>query len=55
MKHLPEVSKEQAIIYNYFPTTWQAVLWRNWGYVSAERIAEALKAEVEDIKKWQSY
>lgn len=51
MNVLPEVSKEQAIIYNYFPTTWQAVLWRNWGYVSVERIAETLKAKVEDIKK----
>lgn len=42
MSVLPEVSEQQAIIYDYFPTTWQAVVWRNWGYVPVERIAEAL-------------
>ncbi len=51
MNYLPEVSKEQAIIYNYFPTTWQAVIWRNWGYVPVERIANALQAKVADVKK----
>lgn len=51
MNVLPEVSKEQAIVYNYFPSTWQAVVWRNWGYVPVARLAKALQAEVETIKK----
>ena len=51
MNILPEVSKKQAIKYDYFPTAWQAVVWRNWGYLPIERIAKALKATVKEIKE----
>ena len=51
MNVLPEVTKEQAIVYDYFPTPWQAVVWRNWGYVPVERIAEALGTSCEKIRE----
>lgn len=51
MSVLPEVSEQQAIIYDYFPTTWQAVVWRNWGYVPVERIAEVLGTSADKIRK----
>lgn len=50
MSILPEVSDIKAIKYEYFPTAWQAVVWRNWGYVSVERIAEALGTRPENIR-----
>ena len=50
MSILPEVSDIKAIKYEYFPTAWQAVVWRNWGYVSVERIAEALGTCPENIR-----
>lgn len=49
MSVLPEVSEQQAIIYDYFPTTWQAVVWRNWGYVPVERIAEVIGTSYERV------
>ena len=51
MSILPKVSEKQAIQYSYFPTTWQAVVWRNWGYVEATRIAEALDTSVGNVKE----
>lgn len=48
---LPEVSEKQAIKYDYFPTAWQAVVWRNWGYLPVERIAKALQTTVDNIKE----
>ena len=51
MNVLPEVSKAKSIEYNYFPTRWQAVVWRNWGYVSVERIAQALGTSSDNIRK----
>lgn len=51
MSRLPEVSDIEAIKYDYFPTTWQAVVWRNWGYIPVERIAKALSASCEEIKE----
>lgn len=51
MSILPEVSDVKAIKYNYFPTPWQAVVWRNWGYVPVERIAEALDTSCEQIRE----
>lgn len=49
MSVLPEVSEQQAIIYDYFPTRWQAVVWRNWGYVPVERIAKVLGTSCERV------
>lgn len=51
MGALPKVSDIQAIRYDYFPTAWQAVIWRNWGYVSVERIAKALDTSCERIRE----
>ena len=51
MSVLPEASNVRAIEYNYFPTPWQAVVWRNWGYVQVERIAEALGTSYEKIRE----
>lgn len=48
---LPKVSDIQAITYEYFPTRWQAIVWRNWGYVSVERIAAALSTSCENIRE----
>ena len=50
MSVLPEVSEKETIIYDYFPTTWQAVIWRNWGYIPAIRIAKALGTTEEVIR-----
>ncbi len=50
MSTLPIVSDIEAITYDYFPTAWQAVVWRNWGYVPVERIAEALGTCPENIR-----
>lgn len=50
MSILPKVSEKQAIQYSYFPTTWQAVVWRNWGYVEVARIAKALDTSVQNIR-----
>lgn len=51
MSVLPEVSDRNAICYDYFPTTWQAVVWRNWGYVPVERIAKILQTSCDNIIK----
>lgn len=51
MNSLPAVSDVKAIHYDYFPTPWQAVVWRNWGYVPVERIAKALGASCDDIRE----
>ena len=49
MYELPKTSETKAASYDYFPTTWQAVIWRNWGYVPVERIARVLQATCEEI------
>ena len=51
MSILTEVSDKKAINYEYFPTRWQAVVWRNWGYVPVERIAKALKTSCGNIRE----
>lgn len=38
-------------MYKYFPTSWQAVIWRNWGCVPVERIAKAIYATEEEVYK----
>ena len=51
MSVLPKVSEKMSVNYDYFPTAWQAVLWRNWGYVPALRLAKALNTSVLELKK----
>lgn len=51
MSVLPNVSEVKAIEYRYFPTRWQAVIWRNWGYIQAERIAAVLDTSCENIRE----
>lgn len=51
MSVLPEVSELRAIRYEYFPTVWQNVIWRNWGYVPIERLAKILDASCEELKR----
>lgn len=51
MDILPKGIKKKSIEYRYFPTIWQAVVWRNWGYLPTERIAAALQTKVENIKE----
>ena len=36
----------------YFPDPAFAVIWRNWGLVSADRIAKALDSNEETVCKW---
>lgn len=51
MSVLPKVSEVKAVEYCYFPTRWQAVIWRNWGYIQAERIAAVLDTSCENIRE----
>jgi hypothetical protein len=46
---LPDDKTNKPLDFPYFPTVLQAVVWRNWGVVPAERIALALGAAKEDI------
>ncbi len=50
MSVLPKVSEKSAINYDYFPTAWQAVLWRNYGYVPLSRIAKVLKTSETELE-----
>ena len=51
MSSLPQGIEKKAVSYGYFPTTWQAVLWHNWGYIPIERIAKVLQTTVDSLKK----
>lgn len=51
MSILPQGIEKKPISYDYFPTAWQAVVWRNWGYVPTGRIANALKTTEDNIRK----
>lgn len=51
MSPLPETSARSAIQYEYFPSHWQAVLFRNWGRVPVERLAKVLKADEEILRR----
>ena len=39
---LPAVSAQPALTFHHFPTRHQAVIWRNWGFVPAARLATLL-------------
>ena len=49
MNELPMTSDRPAIKYEYFPTLWQAVLFRNWNHVPLNRIANVLKTTEETL------
>ena len=49
MSALPQVSNKKAVSYEYFPTVWQNVIWRNWGYIPVNRIADALETSCENV------
>jgi len=40
----------QAPLPNLFPSTLHAVVWRNWGLVESERLAQVLEAEPEQLR-----
>lgn len=50
MSALPETSLKRAISYDYFPTHWQAVLFRNWGRVPVQKLAKLLNANEETVR-----
>lgn len=41
----------EALSFPHFPKNFQAVIWRNWGLVPLERLAEALGTSEENIRK----
>ncbi|HHW47442.1 MAG TPA: hypothetical protein GXX14_02350 [Clostridiaceae bacterium] len=45
---LPRLEKK-TLAFPYFPTIQQLIVWRNWGLVPAERIAEVLQTNKENI------
>jgi len=46
---LPLGNQKPALPLPHFPTRWQAVLWRNWGLVTAGRLAHVLKTTEANI------
>lgn len=50
MVTLPEI-KQMAIVPEYFPTVMQAVIFRNWGMVPKEKIAEVLSCSVKEVEE----
>lgn len=49
VSQLPAVFQQTLEKIPHFPTRWQAVLWRNWGMVPVERLAEILNCSVEEL------
>ncbi|NMA44015.1 MAG: hypothetical protein GX946_11640 [Oligosphaeraceae bacterium] len=46
---LPEGAAPQPLALPHFPTPWQAFIWRNWGYVTADKLAAVLGCQKEVI------
>lgn len=42
--------EQRAVSFPYFPTPWQAVIWQNWGYIPAERIASILSTDKTTVR-----
>ena len=51
MGKLPQVSDRAAMNYDYFPTVWQAVLFRCWGMVPHDRLARILKTDEATLER----
>ncbi|MEI6168249.1 MAG: hypothetical protein WCS52_13780 [bacterium] len=47
---LPHGEAKKALEFSHFPTRLQAVIWRNWGLVPVEKLAEVLDATSGQIK-----
>jgi hypothetical protein len=45
----PVNDKKTALAYDHFPTTMQAVIWRNWDMVPVKRISRALRTDERQI------
>ena len=51
IQDLPMGRSREPVELPHFPTRWQAVLWRNWRQVPAERIAAVLGCGVETLRR----
>ncbi len=47
---LPKGSAPQPLQYPHFPTRWQAFVWRNWGVVPSQKIADTLQCSLQEVK-----
>ena len=50
MNPLPETSEKAALALEWFPTRWQAVLWRSWGVVPIDRLCAVLGADESTLR-----
>jgi hypothetical protein len=48
--NLPVGETKSALEFPHFPTKLQAVVWRNWGLVSIEKLASVLRATPSQIE-----
>ncbi len=46
---MPEGEERAALEFAHFPTRWQAFIWRNWGLLSAERLARVLATTADVV------
>lgn len=44
-------ASKAAVNFPHFPSSWQAVLWRNWGIIPLERLAKILECKKADLLK----
>ncbi len=51
---LPSGDAKKALEFPHFPTRLQAVVWRNWGLVPVEKLAQVLKATATQIEELAS-
>lgn len=49
LKQFPVHMDKQPLELSHFPTRLHAVVWRNWGFVPIQRLAQLLEAEEEQI------
>ena len=47
---LETADSPKALEFPHFPARWQAVVWRNWGLIPAERLAQVLKTTPENLR-----
>ncbi|MBO4344630.1 MAG: hypothetical protein J5833_02670 [Victivallales bacterium] len=50
IEELPVGTFPAPVEFPYFPSRWQLFVWRNWGIVPAERIADVLECSVADVR-----
>ena len=49
IENLPVGSNPEPVKNMVFPTRWQAVLWRNWGIVPAEKLCSILQCSMQEL------